>query len=527
MRLPRIMIAAPKSGSGKTMITCALLELLKEQGNVVSAFKCGPDFIDPMFHREIIGVPSRNLDCFFSDDEQVKGLFLQRDLSGGLQGQQEDREGCETGERKGTANREKCEIAYREDHRTANGEDSDKKNGISVIEGVMGLYDGLGGIEETASSYHLARVLKAPILLVIDARGMGRSLLPLIKGFLAYDREHLIKGVILNKVGPAFSNRIAPVIRHELKVPVVGCFPEQREALIESRHLGLMLPAEVDALKARVRETAGILAQNVDMDQIMAIADQAPELSLSAETKSSDLGVAAVMGVAVEEQGRPNVRIAVARDEAFCFYYEDNLRLLQENGAELVEFSPLHDRALPENVDGILLGGGYPELYADRLAENKSMRASIKHAIEKGMPSVAECGGFLYLHEAMIDQNGEQFPMCGVLPEICEYKGRLVRFGYITLDTDSAGERAVEDGFLAKGETIRAHEFHYYDSSDNGNAYHAVKPVSGQEWDCVHAGAEHWWGFPHLYYPSNPTFADNYIVAVNTYKNCQQEKSMR
>lgn len=482
MKLPRIMIAAPKSGSGKTMITCALLELLKEQGNAVAAFKCGPDFIDPLFHREIIGVPSRNLDCFFSDDDQVKGLFLK-------------------------------------------GEDSAVKSGISVIEGVMGLYDGLGGIEETASSYHLARVLRAPILLVIDARGMGRSLLPLIGGFLSYDSEHLIKGVILNKVGPAFCKRIAPVIQRELKVPVLGCFPEQREALIESRHLGLMLPAEVNALKTRVRETARILAQNVDMDQIMAIADQAPELL--AETKTPDIGGNVSRGIIGKKQGISRGRIAVARDEAFCFYYEDNLRLLQENGAELVAFSPLHDSVLPENVDGILLGGGYPELYAGKLAENKGMRASIKRAIEGGMPSIAECGGFLYLHETIIDQNGERFPMCGVLSAICEYKGRLVRFGYITLDSDSAGERAVGEGFLAKGQTIRGHEFHYYDSSDNGNAYHAVKPVSGQDWDCIHAGAEHWWGFPHLYYPSNPTFAENYIAAVNTYKNCQLEKSVR
>ena len=198
-------------------------------------------------------------------------------------------------------------------------------------------------------------------------------------------------------------------------------------------------------------------------------------------------------------------RIAVAKDEAFCFYYRDNLRMLEHYGAELVFFSPLHDEKLPENIHGLLLGGGYPELYAKQLAENESMRKSIKEALEQHLPSLAECGGFMYLHETLTDKDGKNFPMVGVIPAECQYTGKLVRFGYV--------EVQLPQGLTEKGtaerpepEKIKAHEFHYFDSTANGEDCIATKPVTGRSWKCIHASDDHFWGFPHLYYPSDPKF---------------------
>ena len=198
-------------------------------------------------------------------------------------------------------------------------------------------------------------------------------------------------------------------------------------------------------------------------------------------------------------------RIAVAKDEAFCFYYRDNLRMLEHYGAELVFFSPLHDEKLPENIHGLLLGGGYPELYAKQLAENESMRKSIKEALEQHLPSLAECGGFMYLHETLTDKDGKNFPMVGVIPAECQYTGKLVRFGYVEVQLPQGlTEKGIAE--MPEPEKIKAHEFHYFDSTANGEDCIATKPVTGRSWKCIHASDDHFWGFPHLYYPSNPKF---------------------
>ena len=206
--------------------------------------------------------------------------------------------------------------------------------------------------------------------------------------------------------------------------------------------------------------------------------------------------------VETSEAMRP--RIAVARDEAFCFYYEENLRLLEQAGAEPVYFSPLHDRNLPENIHGLLLGGGYPELYAGQLSENDAMRTAIRKAVADGLPTVAECGGFLYLHTTLADREGHSYPMAGVLPGKCFDTGHLVRFGYIELEENSGH-------FMPRGSRIRAHEFHYYDSEDNGADCIATKPATGRNYPCIHVGENHWYGFPHLYYPSCPEFAERFV----------------
>lgn len=453
MKLRRIMLAAPKSGSGKTTITCALLQALKNRGEQVISYKCGPDYIDPMFHKTVIGVPSKNLDTFFTGEAVTKSLFLQ------------DR----------------------------------SEDDFAVIEGVMGLYDGLGGVREEGSSYHLAKVTDTPIILVVDAKGMGRSILPMIAGFLAYDTEHLIRGVILNRMSAMYYGTIKPLIEAELPVKVVGYVPDQKDGTLASRHLGLVMPQEIPDLRKSLNELTMMVTQTVSVDEMIAIAETAPEI---AGEEFHPYG-------RMQEETRPV--IAVAKDEAFCFYYEDNLRMLQECGAEIKYFSPIHDKAFPAGCAGILLGGGYPELYVRELSENEPMKAAIRQAVEAGMPMVAECGGFLYLHESITTQSGETYPLVGVIRAQCSYKNKLVRFGYIELEEK-------ESNFLPEGEHIRAHEFHYFDSTDNGEDCVATKPVTGRTYPCVIDHDNVWLGFAHLYYPSNPGFVSSFIKKAQNFK---------
>lgn len=447
MKIRRVMLAAPKSGSGKTMLTCALLQTLKDRGEQVISYKCGPDYIDPMFHKKVIDIPSKNLDTFFTNEEQTKRRFL--------------------------SGRTESEIA--------------------VLEGVMGLYDGLGGVRKEGSSYHLAEVTDTPVILVVDAKGMGKSILALIAGFLAYDEKKLIKGVLLNRMSKSYYQILKPLIEQELKIRVVGYFPEYKRFQIESRHLGLKMPEELPHIKEELKLLSQAFAETVSLDEIMTIAEEAGGLSQPG-----------IEGVKKGTENKDMPVIAVARDEAFCFYYEDNLQLLEEYGARLSYFSPLHDRTLPQECDGILLGGGYPELYAEELGENKTMLSQIREAISDGMPVVAECGGFMYLHEFIQDKENKKQSMTGVIPAGCHDTGKLVRFGYIEIKEKKAS-------FLPEGQVIRGHEFHYFDSEKNGEDCIASKPVSGKTYPCILAGETYWMGFPHLYYPSNPAFARNFV----------------
>lgn len=461
------MIAAPKSGSGKTMITCALLQLLKDSGKNVSSYKCGPDYIDPMFHKKVLGVPSKNLDTFFTDEKTTVQLFLDKRADGDF----------------------------------------------AVLEGVMGLYDGLGGIYEQGSSYHLAKVTQTPIILVVDAKGMGKSVLALIAGFLQYDTQHLIKGVMLNRMSKGYYDIIKPLIEKALSVKVVGYFPEQKDIRLESRHLGLVMPDELADIKEQLDELAGRLKKTIDLDMLLDIAAEAEEITKNTNTEQMQI-----------QNQNNTVNIAVAMDEAFCFYYEDNLRLLEKCGAKLQYFSPLHDTKLPDNCDALLLGGGYPELYAKELSENLSMRNSIKTAFKTGLPTVAECGGFMYLHtyihnicEEDADAQNYVFGMTGALDSECHFKGKLVRFGYIELAEKHSN-------FLPPNEKIKAHEFHYYDSTDNGADCIATKPTTGRRYDCVISHDNYWLGFPHLYYPSNPHFAESLVRKAYEYRRNKNGK---
>ncbi len=491
MKINRFMIAAPKSGSGKTMITCALLQLLKNSGKNVLSYKCGPDYIDPMFHKKVLGVPSKNLDTFFTDEKTTVQLFLDERADGDF----------------------------------------------AVLEGVMGLYDGLGGIYEQGSSYHLAKVTQTPIILVVDAKGMGKSVLALIAGFLQYDTHHLIKGVLLNRMSTGYYDIIKPLIEKELSVKVVGYFPEQKDIGLSSRHLGLVMPDELSDIKKQLNETADRLKKTIDMDLFIDIAEDADEIGDS-ENADKDKRKTLKNAEPMRLQDQNNtVNIAVAMDEAFCFYYEDNLRMLEKCGAQLQYFSPLHDTSLPEDCDAMLLGGGYPELYVKELSKNVSMLNAIKKAFRAGMPTVAECGGFMYLHtyiRNICDDNDEKnnadtqnntdiqndmnkSQLVGALDGGCHFKGKLVRFGYIELAEKHSN-------FLPPNEKIKAHEFHYYDSTDNGADCIATKPATGRSYDCVISHDNYWLGFPHLYYPSNPHFAESFVRKAYEYRRNKNGK---
>ncbi len=460
MRINRVMIAAPSSGSGKTLIACALLQIIKKMGYRAAAYKCGPDYIDPMFHQKALGVPSKNLDTFFTGTEETRRLFLK------------------------------------------NREDGD----FAVLEGVMGLYDGLGGIREEGSSYHLARATGTPVILVADAKGMGRSLIAMLAGFLQYDSDHLIAGVILNRVKGGFFQTMRPIIERELGIAALGYLEEKKSLGIEGRRLGLRLPDEIGEIRGLLKTAAEEMERTTSVQDILRIARDAPELEEGGGPDEADAAdsreasqIAAYIG---KDASRPV--IAVASDAAFCFYYEDNLELLEEYGAKLRFFSPLDDRRLPDGTAGLLLGGGYPELYAGRLGANAGMKQAILDAAKERMPLVAECGGFLYLHEALLDRDGRRYPMAGLLPGICRDTCRLVRFGYVELE-DRCGY------FLPEGGRVKGHEFHYFDSSDNGGGCTATKPATGETYPCVICGEHYWMGFPHLYYPSNPIFAQSFV----------------
>ncbi len=436
MHRPRFVLAAPASGSGKTMITCGLLQALRQRGKRVSSFKCGPDYIDPMFHEKALGTKSANLDLFFAEPETMRRLFLR------------------------------------------DGEDTD----ISVVEGVMGFYDGLSAASDKASTYEVAKTLSAPVVLIVNARGQSLSAIAALGGFLRFRPDSGIRGVIFNQMSPHVYEALKPEVA-ALGVQPLGYVPKAGELVVESRHLGLVTPDEIADLNERLRKLAELLEKTVDIDALLALAEAAPELDAAPRAPLPRL---------------PETPIAVARDEAFCFLYRDNLALLEELGAKLLFFSPIHDKAIPAGAKGLLLCGGYPELYAKALAENTAMRETVASAIRGGMPCLAECGGFLYLHRELEDMEGAFWPMAGVLDAKAWRTNKLGRFGYITLTAEE------DAGLLRAGEGIRAHEFHYYESEACGEAMEAVKPVTGRSWRCMHATDTLLAGFPHLFYESDP-----------------------
>ncbi len=446
--IPRILFAGTNSGCGKTTVTCAVLQALVNRGLRVGAFKCGPDYIDPMFHSRIIGAKSANLDSYFFDDNTLRFLLAR------------------------------------------NGGDRD----VSVLEGVMGFYDGMGLTSTQASTYSVARITQTPAVLVVGAKGASLSILAMIQGFLDFCPDSQIQGVILNQCGPSTYQSLAEEIQRRFagRVRPLGFLPKLTDCTLESRHLGLVTAGEVENLQEKLRILAAQAERTIDLDGLLQLAKATPGICCDP--------------VELPRFGE-HVRIAVARDRAFCFYYADSLEALTRMGAEIIPFSPLTDSELPENIQGLYLGGGYPELYARQLSENASMRRSVKNALTRGLPCIAECGGFLYLTEAIAD-----FPMVGFLSGTSFDTGKLTRFGYVRL-------RAKTDQMLCKaGEEIRGHEFHHWDCTQPGSAFTAVKELSGKHWECAVSTPTLYAGFPHFHFYANPSFA------VNFYRACLKEK---
>ena len=444
----QFLLAAPRSGSGKTTMTCALLMALKRRGCAPCAFKSGPDYIDPMFHRAVLGVESRNLDLFFSAPETVRTLYA-----------------------KGAAG-----------------------HGAAVCEGAMGFYDGLGGVSDRASAWHLADTLGLPVLLVVEPKGQSLTLAAELKGLDSFRTPSHIAGILLNNCTARMHALLAPMLEEETGLPVLGFLPKLPEAVIGSRHLGLYTAAEVENLQQKLALLADAAEEHIDWPRLLALCEkEPPALPARAETPPA------------------RVRIAVAQDEAFCFTYAETLEAFRDAGAEVVFFSPLRDTALPENIGGLYLPGGYPELHARELSKNTSLLREIKQKIESGLPTAAECGGFLYLGQSLTDAEGQSWPMAGVLPGEAKDAGRLVRFGYAALSADS-------DSMLFRaGESFPIHEFHHWDSTANGAALAAKKPVGGAEWRCGSVNEHFYAGFPHLYWAGTP-LPQRFAAAAENYR---------
>ena len=358
----------------------------------------------------------------------------------------------------------------------------------------MGYYDGMNLKTPQASSYVVAKVTESPAVLVINAKGAALSIMAVIKGFTEFCPDHHIRGVILNRCTAPVYSALADLICEQFQGAILplGYLPDMPECSLESRRLGLIMPAEVKNLRQKMQRLAGQAERTVCLDQLLALGRTAPKLQCEPVSFP---------------RSSVSVRIAVARDQAFSFYYADNLRLLEELGAQLVFFSPLADSQLPPNIHGLYLGGGYPELYAGKLADNQTMCHAVRQALENGLPCIAECGGFMYL----TDRIGK-YPMAGYLHTDSFDAGKLTRFGYITLT-------AQKDSMLCRaGESIAAHEFHHWDTAEQGNAFFAQKP-SGRGWSCVVANDHLYAGFPHLHFYADPNLARRF------YRACEKEKN--
>lgn len=486
-----VMIAAPGSGSGKTMVTCGLLALLKRKGYNPAAFKCGPDYIDGLFHRRVLGVENGNLDSFFET---------------------------------GTHMRQKL-FRSMKDH-------------FVVAEGVMGYFDGLGGVSLQGSSFEIGTILGLPAILVVDGRGASLSLMALIQGFLEYDgaasmdyekkthnkvgcdvecmpgmgeeyfresgckineknyrekKTYNIRGVFFNRMSPMIYNRLKPMVEERFQLPVIGYLPDLKFLQVGSRHLGLVLPDEIDGIREQLDQLADRMDENLEWETLLRIAADAEGCDREAPVRP-EAGMA------------PRFRLGIARDEAFCFYYEDNLRAMEQAGAELVYFSPLHQKELPEGLDGLILGGGYPENHGGALAANRTMRDSVAAAAGSGMPILAECGGYLYLLDRLEGEDGVDYPMAGVFGGRGYRAGKTGRFGYITLRPNGSLP------FLREGAEIKGHEFHYWDCGCGEDEFcmTAVKPTGSRCWPCMRTVKRVMAGFPHLYYPSCPELVQSF-----------------
>lgn len=462
---PRLVIGGTGSGVGKTTVALGLMAALRRRGLAVQGFKAGPDYIDPGYHAAVTGRPSRNLDAWMTSPDRVREIFL----------------------------------------RGSEGAD------ISLVEGVMGLYDGKDPHGEAGSTAEIALLLKSPVVLVVDIHRMARSVAAVVLGFQRLNPEVAIGGVILNRAGSEGHYRLAKAaIERECGVPVLGRLGRDPDLTLPERHLGLIPALERGDLTSLFDRIAEAVEAGIDLDALLSIARRAPALAWPSERL--------FLGKTPVEGSRPV--IAVARDAAFNFYYPENLDLLEMYGGRLHFFSPLAGEPVPEEADGLLIGGGFPEEFAEELSRAEEVKASFRRRIAEGLPTFAECGGYMYLCEAITDRRDRRHPMVGIIPATVRMRDRLAALGYREV-------RAVADTvLLRKGETARGHEFRYSVLSPRTESYpHAYKTKgrAGVQYEGYvrnHLLA----GYTHLHFASNPHMAGRFLALCRAYQKRRRSR---
>lgn len=457
------VLAGTHSGVGKTTITLALLKALKERGHEVQPCKVGPDFIDPQFHHAVTGTPSYNLDSCLMGEAGV-----QRQL----------------------------EQILREDQ-------------IVVVEGVMGLYDGMGSRKENGSTAWIARLLKLPVILIIDGAGMSTSAAAMVKGYEMYDPALKVAGVIINRIsGEKHYQLIRRAIERDTGIPCLGWMAKDQGLTLKSRHLGLIPATEVEALKETLQKASEAAEKTLEIDRIL---EQAAILPVPLKTKEN-------------LQQKRDFRIGIAKDQAFHFYYPANLDWLKKQGCTLVEVSPMQDKHLPDSLDALYLGGGFPEIFGKELEANTSFRKDLKEKVQQGLPVYAECGGFQYLCQSLTDFQGNTWEMAGVFPGKAYMTNRLQRFGYGSIETNP------EKGFFTESLQISGHEFHrgVVETQEPGvlsitkiqDPSEKRDPVS---WKCGMTIHHAFGGFPHVFFESNPAYAMEWLKKIPGWQSSNKE----
>ncbi|MBI4318255.1 MAG: cobyrinate a,c-diamide synthase [Chloroflexi bacterium] len=467
--IPRVVIAGTSSGVGKTTLTAGVVAALRKRGLAVQPFKCGPDYIDPSYHTVAAGLPCRNLDSWMVDRNVMVGLFAR--------------------------------AAQRAD--------------IAVVEGVMGLYDGRSGANEAGSTAEIAKALRAPVVLVVDVAKMARSAGAVVLGYRQFDPDVDLAGIILSQIGsPAHLQLVKQAIQSRAGVPVVGYVAKNADIRLPERHLGLVPTVEDAALVDVVERIRQQIEITVDIDVVLQLARSAPLFS-----------VEPFDNLFPPEVQRTVVTIGIARDEAFDFYYQDNLDLLEAWGARLRPVSPLRDAALPIDIDGLYVGGGFPELYAAQLAANDVFMQSLRSAHAGGMPIYGECGGLMYLSQEIVDFDAARHEMVGLIPGSTIMRKQRVRMGYVEVE-------ALENSILAeKGRRLRGHEFHWSELENlDGHPALARAGASRPAFDIL-APSRVPEGFVdgnllasyvHLHFGSDPTLARRFVASCDRWARRRQ-----
>lgn len=485
---PRVLIAGTGSGSGKTTMTCALLMALKTRGKTPVAFKCGPDYIDPMFHRKVTGVFSGNLDLFLMGEDSVLDSLASHGSLGN----------------------------------------------ISILEGAMGLYDGIG-YQGAASANEVSLVTKTPVLLTVSVTGKARSICAEIKGFLEFEPNQ-IKGILLNHCSKGMFPYYQQLIEENLKIPVIGYLPNIREAEIGSRNLGLITADEIQDIQLKLKALGDCALETFDWHRFDCLVEEAgaleqrrtesslkisPKISPKISYKQAEPEQRELEKETEKKVGAPKGKVGklpiiyVSKDQAFCFAYEENIRCLAEQGADIRFFSPLHDPILPDDADGVMIWGGYPELYGKEIRSNESLRKDLYQKVQDGLPLYAEGGGYMFLHSQIItfDDQGqsESIPGVGVFKGACEMTPQLQEFGYATLT-------AQRDNLLfKKGEKARCHSFHRSRSEVEGRAFLASKASGSGDYMTGQSTNRVLGSYVHLHFTELPKAVTRFIEATQAY----------